>query len=95
MLIVVYAKIIDDKEQGVKLGGVYLGGLVDDQQAADKLSRDLVNTIKGGTIITRTYNMADWHQLPRVMSEAEALFRKKEQDMIVASQIINRSSKRR
>lgn len=50
---VAYAKILLDKDRGVTLSGVYLGGIGRTSDEADMIARECVNTIKGGTIIPK------------------------------------------
>jgi len=95
MWIVVYAKIVDDKENGIRLAGVHFGGTADDKPGAEKVARDCVNTIKGGTIMPRLYQSQGYCDLPRIMQDAEVIFKKKEQEMVMTAAILSRPTKRK
>ncbi len=90
MWIVVYAKMVDDKEKGIKLAGIYLGGASTDKAEAEKIARECVNTLKGGTIMPRIYPSSGKQELPRIMDEADIFFKKKEDQMVEAAAIIAR-----
>ncbi len=53
--LVAYAKITLDKDDGISLAGVFIGGIGDSKEEADIIARDVVNTVPrgGGTIIPR------------------------------------------
>lgn len=53
MLVVLYAKIVDDKEMGILMVGIYFGGLADNETEADEIARKCVVNTQGGTAITR------------------------------------------
>ena len=95
MWIVVYAKMVDDKEKGIKLAGIYLGGASTDKAEAEKIARECVNTIKGGTIMPRIYPSSGKQELPRIMDEANLFFKKKEDQMVEAAAIIARPASKK
>lgn len=95
MWVVTYAKIIDDKDNGIKLAGVYFGGVAADKEEAEKIARDCVNNIKGGTIMPRLHQSPNTCNLVHVMAEAETVFKKKESEMIMAASILTRPMKRK
>lgn len=92
---VVYAKIVDDKEDGISLAGVYFGGAGNTRQVAEGIARECVNGIKGGTIMPKLYEAGTSATLPSIMTQAEAFFKKKEAEMITTAEIISRSHKRK
>lgn len=95
MWFVTYAKVTDDKEEGIKLVGVYFGGAADSKEGADTIARECLNTIKGGTVIPRTFHSDRKCSLPSVMDEAATKFNKIVDQMRVSSEIINRGQRRR
>lgn len=95
MWIVVYAKIIEDKISDVQLAGVHFGGVANSKTEADKVARDCVNSVKGGTIMPKLYEVSGKHQLPLIMAQANDFFAKREEEMRLTATIVNRSLKRR
>ena len=51
--IVLYAKIVDDKEMGALMVGVYIGGICDSEAEADTLATRCVSETQGGIIIPK------------------------------------------
>lgn len=94
MFFIVYARIIDDKHAGVKLGGVYFGGTAETFQEAEEIAKDCVNTIKGGTVIPKIYDSHNKRLLP-IMLEAQEKFQKLEEQMLLAQDIMTRNTRRR
>lgn len=95
MFFVVYAKMVDDKYDGIKLAGVYLGGAGTTQEEAENIARECVNTIKGGTIIPKIIYSKDQHKLIQSMLEIQKKFKKLEEQMLSAQDIIDRNTKKR
>ena len=54
MLLVAYAKLVDDKELGTLMVGVYYGGLAENEIEADDIARKCVSMTQGGIVIIRT-----------------------------------------
>lgn len=90
---VAFAKILIDKESGISLQGIYLGGISDSCEGAEQLARDCVNTIKGGTILPRVYKLRDDFTLIDALYEAADRFEIMTQKMQEADSIINKSPK--
>jgi hypothetical protein len=95
MYIVCFAKIVDDKHDGIQLAGVHFGGAAPDYKSAEQIARDCVNNVRGGTVIPRIFNVTGHYQLLPAMNEAIARFRRLEADMVSAEEIIARSNKRK
>lgn len=93
--VVCYAKIAEDKDDGYYLAGVYFGGIGDNKESADKIARDCVNTIKGGTIIPHLAQLTGKHQLPSIMQAALEKFRQMESRFIEVEDIMENTAKRR
>jgi hypothetical protein len=53
MLLVLYAKIVDDKDLGVLMTGIFIGGVVESITEADDLARRCVQSVQGGIAITK------------------------------------------
>lgn len=51
--LVLYAKIVDDKDVGVMMTGIYIGGVAETQIEADEMARKCVSSTQGGTAIPR------------------------------------------
>ena len=53
MLLVLYAKIVDDKDMGVVMVGIYFGGLAESEADADEIARKCVSATQGGVAVPR------------------------------------------
>jgi len=93
--IVCFAKVVDDKHDGVHLAGVYFGGIASDHPGAEQVARDCVNTVRGGTVIPRIFAVSGRYQLLPTMREAILRFRRLEADMMSAEEIITRSVRKK
>lgn len=51
--LVTYSKFVTCKKEGTVLQGVYFAGIEQTREAADKLGKDCVNVVKGGTIVAK------------------------------------------
>jgi hypothetical protein len=91
--IVCYAKIVDDKEDGIKLVGVYFGGAAPDQHGATAIVRDCINNVRGGTILARSWPTTGPGQVPAVLQLATLHYRKIEDQMIHNQEILTRTRK--
>ena len=93
--LVAYAKIIEDKKDGVFMQGVYLGGLGDDRDAAEKIARECTNSGRGNTtIIPRLFPFTDGDSILPIMNKAETQFLGMESRMWQAEQIYDRGRKK-
>lgn len=59
MLLVLYAKIVDDKDIGIIMVGIYFGGLADSESEADEIARKCVSATQGGTAIPKIGPLAN------------------------------------
>jgi hypothetical protein len=57
--IVTYAKILDDKQKGISIGGIYFGGLCQSEDEAAQIAKDCTHTIKNGMIIPKIAPLTD------------------------------------
>jgi hypothetical protein len=95
MLAVFYAKIVDDKQDGVYLADVYFGGIGKDNKEAEKIARECVNVVRGGTIIPKIITLNGSFQLLSAMKEATEKFQAMEREMFLAEDIIAHNNKKR
>ena len=51
MILVMYAKIADDKKTGPSLAGIYFGGVRTNEDDADELATRCVSETQGGLVI--------------------------------------------
>ena len=73
MLVVMYAKVVDDKEIGVLMTGIYFGGLAETEAEADEIARKCVLSTQGGTAITRITPLAG-NDLKGTVKHVESIF---------------------
>jgi len=91
--LVAYARIQSDKDSEITLQGVYFGGMGDTPEEAEKIARECVNTIKGGTILPKVL-LVDTGQVIDAMLNVTDTFEKVTSYMVDADNTIRRSSKR-
>jgi hypothetical protein len=89
--VVAYAKIVTDKIDGISLAGVFFGGLGDTSEEAEKLAKDCVNTIRGGTILPKVMPIEGSGQLLEAMFDATDKFEQVTAYMVEANDIITRT----
>ncbi len=51
--LVIYCKLLDDRQHGVKLVGTYFGGVAIDEAAANRLAQVCSDTTPGGIVIPK------------------------------------------
>ena len=71
--IVGYAKLVDDKDMGALLVGVFLGGVCQNFDEAEALATRCASESQGGVIIPKVIPMHDMN-LCSMMKEIEAQF---------------------
>jgi len=71
--IVVYAKLVDDKDMGALLTGVYFGGVCDTEEEGDELATRCASDAQGCVIIPKVVPMRETN-LCNVVKELEAQF---------------------
>lgn len=92
--VVTFAKFTVDKDNGIVLQGVFLGGLEDTSEAAENLARDCVNTVRGGVIMPKVSELEDENTVIDALYDATEKFEKIVLNMVDANDIINRRPKR-
>src|SRR5271166_3262266 len=89
--VVTYAKIIEDKKEGVFMQGVYLGSLGDDRAEAEKIARECTNSGRGNTtIIPRLFPYIDGDSILPILDKAQVQFNHMENQMLAAEDIYER-----
>lgn len=64
--LVLYAKLVDDKDIGMLMTGIYIGGVVDTENDAEDLARKCVTCTQGGTAIARIRKINGGQLMPAV-----------------------------
>jgi hypothetical protein len=92
---VAYAKMSIDKDAGISLQGVYLGGVSDSHEEAELIARDCVNSIKGKTILPRIMRIDAEYKIIDALYDAHDRFEQMTEKMREAESIMCRESKKR
>lgn len=92
---VAYAKITESKDSGINLEGVFFGGVGRNQEEADALARDCVNSIRGGTIIPKIMPLTKPEQVVDALYDAIESFEKIADQMVEVSDTIARTQQQR
>ncbi len=87
--LVLYARIVDDKEIGALMSGIFVGGVCDSEQDADELATRCVSETQGGIIIPKVVKMHA--NLMDMVAELEDYFGKLADRMYETEQILNRN----
>jgi hypothetical protein len=91
--LVAYAKIIDDKEDGIYMQDVYYGGVATNAKDAEQIARDCTSSGKGGIIIPKIFKMLEGDSILGALQTASARFRTIESQMINAEEVYDRTYK--
>ena len=90
-IMVAYAKVVEDKDDGIYIQGVFFGGLANSRDEAEKIARDCVNGIKGGTILPRLIPIHGKTDVLEAMDIAGKRFNQLEVQMFQAEEIYQRT----
>ncbi len=93
--LVAYAKIVVEKDDGIALAGVFIGGIGDTKEEADAIARDVVNTVRGGTIIPRVTKLTGDGQVIDAMYDATEKFDRIVTSMVESDDIISRGRRKK
>ena len=93
--VVAYAKIIDDKREGIRMQGVYFGGIGDTLEDAEDIAKKCVNEIRGGTIIPKVLPLKAKLCVAEIMYDAERKFDQVAKNMSQAEEIFSKQTGRR
>lgn len=55
--LIAYAKITENKFDGLVMEGIYFGGVAESFEHGENLARECASSIKGGTIIPKVFEM--------------------------------------
>lgn len=90
--IVAYAKIVDSKEDGIVLNGVYYGGMGETLEEAEALAKECINNSKSGVaIIPKVMPLESSNCVVTALYNASDAFEKMTNQMIDAKSTIDRS----
>jgi len=92
--LVAYARIQSDKDSEILLQGVYFGGISDTLEEAEKIARECVNTVKGGTILPKLIELTEDHAVIDGLLDAFEKFENVTAYMVDADNTHKRNSKR-
>lgn len=92
--VVSYAKVVDDKRDGIYLQGVYFGGVGSTLTEADAIARECVNSGKGGTILPKVIPSYKGGDILQALQVASKQFNQMEHQMLQAEEIYDRSSRK-
>src|SRR4051812_40651763 len=93
MFAICYAKIINDKQDGMRLCGIYFGGLAETQGEAKIIACDCVNSAVGCTIIPKIIQFSGRYRLPTAVDQAVKQLQTLEEQMLLSEHIMQRNSK--
>lgn len=92
---VAYAKLSIDKEIGVNLLGVFLGGVAESHEEAEVLARDCVNSIKGKTVLPKIIKIDDKYRVIDALYDVHDRFEQMTEKMREAELIMDRENNKR
>lgn len=92
--LVAYAKIVES-DDGIMLQGVYFGGIGPTYSEAEKIARDCVNSIRGGTIMPKVLKLHRREQVIDALFDATDSFEEITARMVEADETIKRAHNRR
>ena len=91
--VVAYAKVVDDKKEGVYVQGIYLGGIGETKESDQQIARECVNTCRGGTIIPKLFPSLSGESIIAALDKARVQFTQMEMQMLQAEEIYTRCRK--
>jgi hypothetical protein len=92
--LVAFARIQSDKDSDIALQGVYFGGVGETPEEAERIARECVNTIKGGTILPKIIQLSDTNSVIDGLLDAMEKFEQVAAYMVEADNTYKRSMKR-
>jgi len=93
-LVVLYAKAVDDKDDGIYIEGIYFGGVASDIDRANRIANDCTNSVRGGTAIVRIIPVVAPNTMLDAFKEAKVRFDKLEKEMIETEDILQANNGR-
>tara|TARA_R110000751_G_scaffold50766_7_gene111928 strand:- start:563 stop:865 length:303 start_codon:yes stop_codon:yes gene_type:complete len=95
MYVVAYVKIVDNKRDGIKMQGVYFGGVGDTLEAAEEIAKKCVNEVRGGTVIPKVFPLENKLRVVETMHDAEHKFDQIAESMMQAEEILGKQTNKR
>lgn len=84
-----YAKIVDDKEMGSLMTGIYFGGVYDDKEAANQAAKESAVSCQGSIIIPKSFPLED-KTLQQIVSDAIKTFDKMSDNIYEAERVMKK-----
>ena len=92
--VVVYGKVIEDKEEGMIFTFPFFGGEAGSLQGAEDIAKELVNDkTRQAIVIPHIFNKKKGESLQAVLDGAKKRFRRMEEDMYECEEIYERRRK--
>lgn len=92
--VIVYGKIVDDKEDGVYIEDIYFGGIAKSAEEEEDIKKSCANNVRGGYAVPRTFTIDGNNSLPKVFSEARRRFNQIEREMMENELIMEANAER-
>lgn len=90
-IVVTYAKVVEDKDDGIYMQGVFFGGIASTKDEAERIARECVNGVKGGTILPKLIVTQGKADVLQAMETAGKRFAQLEVQMFQAEEIYQRT----
>lgn len=90
MFVVIYAKITDDKKNGVVLHGPTVGPTRDTLELAEQEARIIINANRNCTIIPRIYELSGLADIGAILNDARPYFNNMYDNMLEAKEAMAR-----
>lgn len=92
--VIVYGKVVDDKEIGIYIEDIYFGGLAQTEEEEEEIKRYCANNIRGGYAVPKSFEIEGHNSLPQVFVEARRRFHDMERTMCENEQILEANQSR-
>jgi len=79
--VTLYAKVIDDKNMGMLMVGVYLGGVAETMEEAERIAEKCVDSNPNAIIIPKIFKYSDHSDIRELAKLGEAQFDKLAESM--------------
>ena len=90
MFVIIYAKITDDKKNGVQLTGPTVGPTRDSIKEAEDEARSIINANRNCTVIPRIYEIGSIADIGHVLNDARSYFGNTYTNMLEAKEAMAR-----
>lgn len=92
---VIYAKITDDKKNGVKMDGPSVGPIREKQSEAEAEARRLIEECRNATLIPRLYEISNALEIPVVLNSAKEYYKQLYNNMLESKEALSRPVRRK